>query len=181
MSLTDRRSAVQTRVDVAGVGWLTPSDSAGSDPWITQRDALDGLAELLSDSAVRTIIVAGVPLAILNGCPYDDADSFDVGLTERFRQVSRQLWNSSKTLIIRRRIDGTAPSATDDQPAYVEPLTEREMQVLAMACEGLSARQIGDRLFISERTVESHVSNAYRKLGIRSRIELVRRATQFGF
>lgn len=98
----------------------------------------------------------------------------------RFRQLSEQLWNSSKTLIIRRH-EGVASATLPDAPAYTEPLTERELQVVAMACQGASARQMGDRLFISERTVESHVSNAYRKLGIRSRIELVRRAAYFGF
>lgn len=67
-----------------------------------------------------------------------------------------------------------------DVPAYIEPLTERVVQVLAMACRGPSAREIGHRLFIGERAVESHVSNAYRKLGIRSRIELVGLAVHFG-
>ncbi|WP_366521390.1 helix-turn-helix transcriptional regulator [Mycobacterium sp.] len=73
------------------------------------------------------------------------------------------------------------PSTTPDVPAYIEPLTERELEALAMACRGPSARGIGHRLFISEHTVESHVSNTHRKLGIRSRIELVRLAVYFGF
>jgi DNA-binding NarL/FixJ family response regulator len=158
-----------------------PGDSTRSDLVITQRAALEALAELLEDPTVRTVIVAGLPLGILNVCPRGESDSVDVDLAERLCQIDRQLWNSSKSLIIRRHVEGAAPTATDDRPVYIEPLTERELQVLALACEGASARQIGDRLYISERTVESHVSNAYRKLGIRSRIELVRRATQFGF
>lgn len=180
MSITDRCRAVQTRVDSAGIGWLTPSGFECSDPRIAQRDTLDAVAALLGDPAVRTIIVAGLPLAMLTDFPHGDCSSGD-RLAGQLRQVSQQLWNSAKTLIIRRHIEGTAPTATNDRPAHIEPLTERELQILAMACEGKSARQIGDRLFISERTVESHVSNAYRKLGIRSRIELVRRATYFGF
>jgi DNA-binding NarL/FixJ family response regulator len=179
MNITDRCNAVQTRVDAAGVGWLTPRGSRCSDLGITRRDALEAIAGLLADPAVRTVIVAGLPLAVLNGCPHGDPDS--VELAEGFRQINQQLWNSSKTLIVRRHVAGSAPTSSDDRPVYIEPLTEREIQVLALACEGASARQIGDRLFISERTVESHVSNAYRKLGIRSRIELVRRAAQFGF
>jgi DNA-binding CsgD family transcriptional regulator len=67
-----------------------------------------------------------------------------------------------------------------DLPVYVEPLTERERQVLSLACEGATSRSIGERLFISERTVESHVSNGYRKLGVHSRVELVHRAAEFG-
>ncbi|MGV0870618.1 helix-turn-helix transcriptional regulator [Mycolicibacterium sp. XJ879] len=181
MNITDRCSVVQTRVDAAGVGWVTSTVARCCDLKIVQRDTLEALAELLGDPAVRTIIVAGLPLAVLTRCPHGESDSVDVDLAEKFRQIDRQLWNSSKTLVIRRHVEGAAPTATSEQPAYIEPLTERELEVLALACEGASAREIGERLFISERTVESHVSNAYRKLGIRSRIELIRRATQFGF
>jgi len=80
-----------------------------------------------------------------------------------------------------RRQD-TQPYLSDhaEKPVYIEPLTERERQVLILACRGYSAREIGRQLFISERTVESHVSNGYRKLGIRSRIELVQRSVELG-
>ncbi|ODQ96388.1 helix-turn-helix transcriptional regulator [Mycolicibacterium holsaticum] len=118
---------------------------------------------------------------MLNGLRRTDSLSVDVALTERLRALAAQLWSSSKTLIIRRHVEGARWPTSPDTPADTEPLTERELQVLSLACRGVPARQIGYRLFISERTVESHGSNAYRKLGIRSRTELVRRAVLFGF
>jgi DNA-binding CsgD family transcriptional regulator len=54
------------------------------------------------------------------------------------------------------------------------PLTPSERQVAALVAEGLSNQEIGMRLFISVRTVEMHISHAYRKLGIRSRAGLAR-------
>lgn len=57
-------------------------------------------------------------------------------------------------------------------------LTTRERQVLRYAAEGLTARRIAQRLRISERTVETHIENAYAKIGVRSRLELVRRASE---
>jgi class 3 adenylate cyclase/DNA-binding CsgD family transcriptional regulator len=57
-------------------------------------------------------------------------------------------------------------------------LTSRELEVVQLAIEGLATREIGERLFIGRRTVETHLTNAYAKLGIRSRVELVRIADQ---
>jgi DNA-binding CsgD family transcriptional regulator len=57
-------------------------------------------------------------------------------------------------------------------------LTSRELEVVQLAIEGLPTREIGERLFIGRRTVETHLTNAYAKLGIRSRVELVRIADQ---
>ena len=53
-------------------------------------------------------------------------------------------------------------------------LTPSEQQVAALVADALSNREIAARLFVSVRTVEMHVSNAYRKLGIRSRSGLAR-------
>jgi DNA-binding CsgD family transcriptional regulator len=57
-------------------------------------------------------------------------------------------------------------------------LTSRELEVVQLAIEGLATREISERLFIGRRTVETHLTNAYAKLGIRSRVELVRIADQ---
>jgi DNA-binding CsgD family transcriptional regulator len=52
-------------------------------------------------------------------------------------------------------------------------LTRREQEVLDLAAGGASAKEIAERLVIGERTVETHLANIYRKLGVRSRVELV--------
>jgi len=54
-------------------------------------------------------------------------------------------------------------------------VTAREHEVLILALQGLTARQIGAKLFIADRTVETHLAHAYSKLGVRSRFELIAR------
>jgi pimeloyl-ACP methyl ester carboxylesterase/DNA-binding CsgD family transcriptional regulator len=59
-----------------------------------------------------------------------------------------------------------------------DALTDRERAVVRLAVRGHSAADIGRQLFISERTVETHLSNAYAKLGISSKVELAHRAAE---
>lgn len=59
-------------------------------------------------------------------------------------------------------------------PSKEPVVTNREMEVLRLLFEGLSARQIASRLGLSERTVNTHVANLYRKLGASNRIEAIR-------
>jgi two-component system response regulator DevR len=60
-------------------------------------------------------------------------------------------------------------------------LTERELQVLRMLAQGLSNRDIGGRLYISETTVKFHVGNIMRKLEVSRRAEAVYAASKLGF
>jgi len=65
---------------------------------------------------------------------------------------------------------GTPPGVSG--VARAEPLSAREREVATLAREGLSNRQIADRLYLSVRTVENHMSRALRKLGFVSRGDL---------
>jgi DNA-binding CsgD family transcriptional regulator/tetratricopeptide (TPR) repeat protein len=58
-------------------------------------------------------------------------------------------------------------------------LSRRERQIARLAVKGQTAREIAKQLFISERTVETHLASAYGKLGVRSKLDLVRRASEF--
>lgn len=65
-------------------------------------------------------------------------------------------------------------------PALVEPLSERELEVLRLVARGFSNREIGDRLFLAVITVKGHNRNIFRKLGVRRRTEAVARAREMG-
>jgi DNA-binding NarL/FixJ family response regulator len=57
-------------------------------------------------------------------------------------------------------------------------LTRREQEVAAMVAQGMSNRQIAQELFLSERTIENHVSKILRKLDLASRTEIAAWATE---
>jgi len=59
-------------------------------------------------------------------------------------------------------------------------LTPREQQVLRLLAEGLSTKKIGEKLFISPKTVENHRANIMNKLEVHSTMELVRYAVRLG-
>jgi DNA-binding CsgD family transcriptional regulator len=54
----------------------------------------------------------------------------------------------------------------------VEPLSAREREVALLAAGGLPSREIAERLYLSKRTIDSHLSSAYRKLGVSGRSQL---------
>jgi LuxR family maltose regulon positive regulatory protein len=58
----------------------------------------------------------------------------------------------------------------------IEPLTERELEVLRLIGQGLSNPAIADRLIISVGTVKAHTNRIYGKLAVTNRVEAVTRA-----
>jgi len=73
----------------------------------------------------------------------------------------------------------TSPGQASGQEE-MEPLTERESEVLAMAAKGLSNKMIARDLNLSDRTVQVHLSNIFGKLGVASRTEAVITALRRG-
>jgi LuxR family transcriptional regulator, maltose regulon positive regulatory protein len=67
-----------------------------------------------------------------------------------------------------------------ESSGLVEPLTPREMEVLALIAAGDSNQMIADKLVISVRTVKKHTGNIYGKLGAANRLQAVTRARQLG-
>jgi DNA-binding CsgD family transcriptional regulator len=73
------------------------------------------------------------------------------------------------------RATGESGSASEPTaPVLLDRLTPQELQVVRLAAEGISSREIAAQLFLSRRTVEYHLYKAYPKLGISSRKELSR-------
>lgn len=76
------------------------------------------------------------------------------------------------------QITSGKPTAAAEQ---VEPLSERELDVLRLAGQGLTNKAIGLELSISDRTVQGHLANIYGKLGASSRTEAVTKALKLGW
>jgi LuxR family maltose regulon positive regulatory protein len=82
----------------------------------------------------------------------------------------------------------TAESRADGEPgptgpaasALVEPLSEREQEVLRLVAEGLSNQEIGDRLFLALDTIKGHNRRIFEKLGVRRRTEAIARGRELG-
>lgn len=62
--------------------------------------------------------------------------------------------------------------AVPEPPAPARPLTRREKEIAGLVAEGLGNREIADRLFLSKRTVDSHMEHIFTKLGFSSRTQL---------
>jgi len=93
-----------------------------------------------------------------------------------------------KTLAVSGKQPTSAPHGTTPQPLPVSSrfpgspsiLSPREMEVLRLMAEGLSSREIGERLFISPRTATTHVANIFAKLGVDSRASAVTAGFRLG-
>ena len=64
---------------------------------------------------------------------------------------------------------------------YPAKLTPREVEILRLLPHGLSTPEIADALFISPRTVQTHLTNLYAKLGVSGRAEAIVLAVGYGF
>ena len=119
-----------------------------------------------------------VPVVEAGASGYLTKTSADTDLLEAIRVVARgQVFLPPKaaTLLLRRYKD-----AEGDDSAGLKDLSSREQEVLALTAEGFSSREIGQKLFISPKTVDTYRSRIMDKLGLTHRSELVRFALKVG-
>lgn len=66
------------------------------------------------------------------------------------------------------------------QSLLVDPLSERELEVVRLVADGFNNREIAEKLFIGVNTIKTHINNIYRKLDVKSRTQAVARARELG-
>ena len=99
--------------------------------------------------------------------------------TARFKEYATRLLKASDK-------EKRSISSNPDNPkliqstGLIEPLSEREMEILRLMATGLNNQEIGEQLVISLNTVKSHLKNIFGKLGVNSRMQAVTRARDIG-
>ena len=73
-----------------------------------------------------------------------------------------------------------APFALNRSQLDALGITPRELEILSLVAEGLSNREIAERLYVSENTVKTHCSRAFEKLGARRRTQAVQMGKELG-
>ena len=74
----------------------------------------------------------------------------------------------------------TEITANNEIPEEGKDLTEREVEILKLVAEGYSNKEIGERLFISHRTVDTHRTNLMKKMDVHNVAGLIRIALKSG-
>jgi DNA-binding CsgD family transcriptional regulator len=147
------------------------SDEAGrlADQALTMIDDLDS-----GSDRTETRLIAGRALAAA-GRRDEAIEQLQLAAAEAGAGSAHKLRDAAAREL--RRL-GTRISAEARRAAggarTVADLTERETEIAEMVASGSSNKQVAAALFLSEKTVESHLSRVYDKLGVRSRVELAR-------
>jgi DNA-binding NarL/FixJ family response regulator len=136
--------------------------------WRTLRTLVLSMHD--DDAYVVEALRSGAMAYVLKGSPTEELIRALEALCQGRRYLSAPL---------SERLLHQTEGATEPQDPY-ETLTERERQVLHLTAEGYTSREIGERLFISPRTVEKHRENLMNKLGLHSQAELIHYAVQRG-
>jgi ATP/maltotriose-dependent transcriptional regulator MalT len=103
----------------------------------------------------------------------EDFSDEDVAVAQRIQPALSALYRQCSVL-------GAHPGGPAAEPERACVLTGRELAVLRLVADGLTAGAIARRLAASPRTIHKHLENAYRKLGVRDRVTAVRVAEAMG-
>jgi len=126
----------------------------------SQKAILHALALAKPEGLVRVFVENGRPLAAL------------------LAQVRHLYPNYVAHLL--NAIHGDEAAASSPDGAYLDPLTEREEDILALLAQGQSNRQIAETLYISVGTVKGHINHIFSKLNAQNRTQALLRAHELG-
>jgi two-component system, NarL family, response regulator LiaR len=89
-------------------------------------------------------------------------------------------WTRAREVVVVKEVPVPlgGPFAVDEAKLREVGLTQREHQILGLIAEGLSNREIGERLFVSENTVKTHSSRLFEKMEVTRRTQAVQRGKE---
>jgi len=147
------------------------------------RESLPGVQVLAltahdDDEYVFSLLQAGASGYLLKTAPVSE-------LIGAIRQVKKGEFPLdpaiARKVVLRVPARGGVSLASGDAPRTGEELTARELEVLHLLAQGLSNRAIAETLFVSERTVQTHLTNIFTKMQVSSRLEAVLTAIRRGW
>lgn len=129
------------------------------------------------DQYIFSLLQAGASGYLLKNAPVSE-------LIRAIRQVKAgesPLAPAIARKVVVRMSGGRSQTESDDLPLDVEELTPREQEVLQLLAQGMSNRHIAETLYISDRTVQAHLTNIFAKMQVSSRLEAVLVAIRRGW
>jgi DNA-binding NarL/FixJ family response regulator len=169
-SVTEAKAAARERVDVVLMDYRLP-DGTGADAtraikarWPAAKIIM--LTAISDDETVLDSIQAGA-----DGYLTKDRAIEDVVGAVRAAHAGEILLPRSVVFGIAQRVAAARERGASRAP--IEQLTPRELEVLRALSEGLSSREICDRLYIAPNTLRTHVQNIMGKLRVHSKLEAV--------
>ncbi|WP_329073060.1 response regulator transcription factor [Streptomyces sp. NBC_01429] len=141
------------------------------------RSRLPGLACLMltsfdDDDALLDAIMAGAAGYVLK-----EIKGADLVAAVRTVASGRSMLDPATTARLMNSLRGGDPEE-EREPDALSGLSPREREILDLIGEGLTNRQIGERLYLSEKTVKNHISRLLAKMGVERRIQAAVLATQ---
>lgn len=138
-------------------------------------------------SVARRVKESGLPVAVIMLTSYDAQQYVLASLRAGARgfilktatpeEITRAINTVAKGGFY---LDSEVASAMGDGEFTPEQLSAREREVLILASKGFSSKEVAARLFISERTVQTHLASIYDKLGAKNKTEALLLALKYG-
>jgi DNA-binding NarL/FixJ family response regulator len=179
--------AASTGLDAVALVDATKPEVVLLDPGLTEMDYVDVVRLVVRQAPATKVLLltagrdgAEICRALRAGAKgYVSKHAGLVAVTEAIQGLHQgDMWVEPS--LIAEALWGTGPAAAPAADARADGLTAREREILALLASGGTNRHIAEALFISEKTVKTHLHSIFRKLNVTRRLQAVLHATRLG-